>query len=230
MHPLTVHARDLFIANANADRALQMKRYMKDNFAFFGITSPEIKELKKQLVCFNGFPTDKELEVIVRELWDQPERELHHLALDFLDKRAGKDGLDWLPLMEYLVTHNSWWDTVDHIATRLAGPYFSGNTEKVRQVTARWMNSGNMWLQRTCILFQLKYRSKTDEDLLFKYITHCSSSSEFFIQKAIGWALREYSKTNSKAVCRFIGDQTLAPLSKREGLKWLKNQGVQVTY
>ena len=87
------------------------------------------------------------------------------------------------------------------------------------------MTSGNMWLQRTCLLFQLHYKEETDKMLMDSIIMSLNTSKEFFIQKAIGWALREYSKTDAQAMINFVENNELAPLSKREALKWLKNQG-----
>ena len=224
MFPITQKAKELFVAHAHCDRSRQMEQYLKGHFTFFGITTPERKALTQQLLIDSGFPPDNELEHLARELWAQPERELHYLALDLLDRRACEDSLDWLPLLEYLITHNSWWDTVDRIASRIAGAYFKIHREQARPVTDKWLRSENQWLQRTCILFQLKYKTQTDEELLYDAIRYCSHSTEFFIQKAIGWVLREYSKTNPSAVRRFIEDHPLAPLSKRVGMKWLKEQ------
>ncbi|MCK5077528.1 MAG: DNA alkylation repair protein, partial [Calditrichia bacterium] len=119
----------------------------------------------------------------------------------------------------------SWWDTVDFIATNLVGPLFEKYSELIIPYTKKWMDSGNIWLQRTSILFQLKYKEKTDFKLIIGFIQQCSSSNEFFIQKAIGWILREYSKTDASTVIEFVKNNKLAPLSEREALKWLKNQG-----
>ena len=114
---------------------------------------------------------------------------------------------------------------MDGIASWLVGEHFKRFPKLIKPYTEKWMKSGNMWLQRTVILFQLGYKDKTDVKLLFKNIKKCMDSKEFFIRKAIGWALREYSKTNAQAVINFVENNELAPLSKREALKWLKNQG-----
>ena len=224
MHPFTQKVRTLFMAHADPDRSRQMKRYMKGHFSFYGITTPERKTLTHQLLIDTGFPPIHELEKLTMELWSMPERELHHLALDLLDSRTEAIGLDWLSLLEYLITHNSWWDTVDRIASRIVGAYFKVHCDEARSVTEKWLRSENLWLQRTCILYQLKYKTQTNEELLYGSIRYCSHSTEFFIQKAIGWALREYSKSDQIAVRKFIEDHPLAPLSKREGMKWLKKQ------
>jgi 3-methyladenine DNA glycosylase AlkD len=106
----------------------------------------------------------------------------------------------------------------------LVGNHFKCFPEFIKPYTEKWMKSGNMWLQRTVILFQLDYKEKTDVELLFKNIKKCTDSKEFFIQKAIGWALREYSKTDAATVINFVENNKLAPLSKREALKRLKKE------
>lgn len=148
-----------------------------------------------------------------------PEREYQYFAITLLERMIKKANFEIVDLLEYLIVNKSWWDSVDGIAVNLAGTFFNNYHDMIDDITYKWMNSGNMWLQRTCILFQLKYKQKTDFELMTKFILQCSGSNEFFIQKAIGWALREYSKTNPDAVIEFIRKNQLKPLSVREGLK-----------
>ena len=110
---------------------------------------------------------------------------------------------------------------MDYIASNLVGSYFNIYPGKIRETTDRWMASQNMWLQRTCLLFQLKYKNKTDESLLSGFIDQLTGSKEFFIRKAIGWSLREYSKTNPDFVLSFVRARELSGLSEREALKWI---------
>jgi 3-methyladenine DNA glycosylase AlkD len=123
--------------------------------------------------------------------------------------------------MEQLITTKSWWDTVDAIAPKAVGKIADKFPEVVPETIDGWATHDYMWLKRAAILFQLKYKQKTDEELLYQYIRQNAASKEFFIQKAIGWALREYSKTNPASVKKFIEGQPLAPLSVREGSKYL---------
>lgn len=122
-------------------------------------------------------------------------------------------------MMEFCLTHKSWWDSVDHIASEWLGSYFKQFPEKIAAVTGKWNRSDNIWLQRSSIMFQKSYKKDTDTVLLASYILHCKDSDEFFIRKAIGWALREYSKTDPGWVKKFVQQQALSPLSKREALK-----------
>jgi 3-methyladenine DNA glycosylase AlkD len=124
-----------------------------------------------------------------------------------------------IKLMEWMIIHKSWWDTVDHIASELTGPFFQIFPDKIIPVTDSWNKSDDIWLQRSSLMFQKKFRSATNADLLAKYILHLRHSNEFFVQKAIGWALREYSKTNPAWVERFVAGHDLPVLSHREALK-----------
>jgi 3-methyladenine DNA glycosylase AlkD len=121
-----------------------------------------------------------------------------------------------LNLYEELITQKSWWDTVDALAAWQVGDYFKKYPDQIIPYTNKWMDSGNMWLQRTCLIFQLKYKEETDFELLKSLIIPLSDSKEFFIQKAIGWALREYSKLFPQRVMDFASNQPMAKLSYRE--------------
>ena len=122
-------------------------------------------------------------------------------------------------LMEYMILQKSWWDTVDGLAGWLVGAIMKNHPSSIRPKTSEWMSSGNIWLQRTCLIFQLGYKKDTDTELLFGFIEQLADHKTFWIRTAIGWALREYSKTNPLAVQDFVNTHQLSPLSKREALK-----------
>jgi len=214
-----------FRNKANPKNAEPMAKYMKNLFPYLGIKTPERKELLKQFYKENGFPEIFDLKQIVLDLWELPEREYQYFAIGMLRKFSRKLDENFIELFEHLIITRSWWDSVDGIASWLIGSLFKRFPKLIKPYTEKWMKSGNMWLQRTVILFQLNYKDKTDVKLLFKNIKKCMDSKEFFIQKAIGWALREYSKTDAQVVIDFVENNELATLSKREALKWLKNQG-----
>jgi 3-methyladenine DNA glycosylase AlkD len=221
-HPYAIGLYQLLAEHADIEKAQPMSKYMRFLFPYFGIKSPERTELVKSYFKEHGLPPLTELEVVVKELWNAAERETHYAALDMLENSLRKLDSTHLLLMEYLITHQSWWDSVDTIATRLVGEILKKHPQAIAEYSEKWINSSNMWLQRVAILFQLKYGAKTNTTMLFGNITRSASSKEFFIQKGIGWALREYSKTNPQMVIDFIAQTNLAPLSKREGLKWVK--------
>ena len=210
--------------NANEEDAVQMKKYMKNMFEYFGIKSPVRKDIYREHKVKYGLIPNEELAEIIQWCWQQPQREYQYFVMDFLGRVSKKSEEDIIDLYVYMIINKSWWDTVDYLAASLVGPYFKKFPERIVTFTNQWMESENMWLQRTCLLFQLKYKSATDTELLDKFIMPLSVSKEFFIRKAIGWILREYSKTNPDFVTEYVENHTLSGLSHREALKWLKSR------
>jgi 3-methyladenine DNA glycosylase AlkD len=200
---------------------------MKGKFTFYGIQSPLRKEIFKEHIIKYGIPPESDKYEIVRWFWEAPQREYQYLTMELLGERKKHIEPEIIDLYEYLIITKSWWDTVDFISANLVGAYFKKLPESIEILTEKWSHSGNIWLQRSCLLFQLKYKSETDTKLLVSFIKPLKSSNEFFIRKAIGWALREYSKTDADFVVQFIKANKLSGLSEREALKWLKNKGVQ---
>jgi 3-methyladenine DNA glycosylase AlkD len=214
---------NFFRQHGNEENAGPMEAYMRNQFEFLGIRTPERKALLRDFIKENGIPALDVLPEVVRTLWDQPEREFQYLALTLLDKERKKLTPEHLSLLEELIARKSWWDTIDTIASRLAGFVIKKYPQEGDRYLEKWIAADDLWLNRTAILHQLSYKGDTNEEKLFSYIRQHSPSKEFFIEKAIGWALREYSKTAPEPVIRFIEKEDLRPLSKREGLKYLKN-------
>ncbi len=212
---------NLFRENANPENAFFMKKYMKEKFTFLGIKSPERKALTRAFYKNYNRPDINTLENIVRQLWKMEEREFQYFAMELVEKELKKMGRDDIQLFEYFVVNKSWWDTVDFIAANLVGKHLLNFPGLIEQMNKKWISSENMWLNRTALLFQLKYKNDMDAKLLKQNILKCRDSKEFFIRKAIGWVLREYSKTNPVWVSEFVDSTTLSPLSKREALKWI---------
>ncbi|MCZ8523165.1 MULTISPECIES: DNA alkylation repair protein [Paenibacillus] len=203
----------------NAEQAGPMEAYMRGQFPFLGIRSPQLKALLRDWTTSNGVPQGEALRETVRVLWRQPEREMQYAAMGLLEKRRKEAGIGDLPLLEELVVTKPWWDTVDLLASHIAGSILAKHPESVPESADMWISSGHLWLQRTALLYQLGYKERTDAERLFRYTRQCSGSTEFFIRKAIGWALREYSKTDEAAVRAFVASTPLSPLSVREALK-----------
>jgi 3-methyladenine DNA glycosylase AlkD len=139
--------------------------------------------------------------------------------MEITARLARKAGPGLLELATFMITHKSWWDSVDFISPNIAGVVLKKYPELIPDQVEAWMQSGNMWLQRTCLLFQMKYRMDTDKDLLFSLCVRLSGHKDFFIRKAIGWSLREYSKRNPTAVLEFVNTHTISALSFREAVK-----------
>ncbi len=210
----------LFEEHRNEENAGPMKKYMKDHFPFLGMKSPLRKELEKQFFKETEILKDPFDKDFVTGLWEKDEREYHYTAITYIGKFIKKLPKDVIPFLEGLITTKSWWDSVDSIAP-LVGELARKYPEVIEETINRWSVDVNFWLRRSAILFQLKYKNQTNEALLYDYIVKNADSKEFFIQKAIGWALREHSKTNPESVKEFIEGNQLAPLSVREGSKYL---------
>lgn len=208
------------VAAANPENAAPMQQYMRNQFRFLGIKTPERRQLVREFVQENGLPDVDNLEICVDMLWKMPAREFQYVAMELLAKQAKKLPEDAIIWLERWVTNRSWWDSVD-VWAGIIGVYFEKYPHQIAATNERWITSGNIWLQRCTLIFQLRYKQKTNQALLFENIRRLSSSKEFFIQKAIGWSLRQYARVEPVAVQTFVDTHTLAPLSRREALKHL---------
>ncbi|EOS9344485.1 DNA alkylation repair protein [Listeria innocua] len=207
----------LFRANRSVADSKPMEAYMKNQFPFLGIRATERKKLVADFLRENGMPDDL-LELVV-ELFAEEERELQYAAIDLLSRYGKKQASEAIEIYEQLVTTKSWWDTVDGLAGTVVSNHFKLYPDLIPTYNEAWINGDNIWLARTAILFQLKYKEETNAELLFANCEKWLGAKEFFIQKAIGWALRQYAKVDSEAVRVFVNSHTLAPLSRREALK-----------
>lgn len=209
-----------FKQNENPENAFAMAKYMKNNFPFFGIKTQERRRIFKEIWKENKEEVSANAREIALDLYSKPEREFQYCAIEILIKELqGNYKKEDIQLIEKLISDNSWWDSVDTIAKYNLGEYLLEFPLETKKVIERFSNSTNMWLNRSAILFQLGYKQKTSADLLFSECLKHSHSKEFFIQKAIGWALREYAKSNPEDVQEFVKTNTLKPLSKKEALK-----------
>ncbi|WP_025822144.1 DNA alkylation repair protein [Shewanella marina] len=225
MSPWVEATKVALVPLANADNASAMKSYMRNQFAFYGIQSVPRRAAMKPLFAKNQLPSIEALPIVINELWSLPEREFQLVAVDLLILFKKQLPVSMLANVEVLITTKSWWDTVDFLATHIVGSLAMRYPIESAKFINVWRNSDNLWLRRTSLLYQLKYKDDTDTELLFSLIKQNQFDNEFFIQKAIGWMLREYSKTNADAVVEFINTQHIQGLAKREGIKWLKSHG-----
>ena len=210
---------DLFCAARNDERAAAMSAYMKNQFEFLGIPKPERTALAKDFL--RGKKAEKTIDWdFVDQCFARPEREFQYLALEYLFLVKARMGLDALPRLERLVAVRSWWDTVDSLSSLLGDILL--HFPEARQTEAPvWINCYNIWFRRVSIIFQLKYKAQTDTNLLSRAILRNCTTREFFLNKAIGWALREYSKTDPDWVRDFVAHHKLNALSVREASKYI---------
>ncbi|MCC7501139.1 MAG: DNA alkylation repair protein [Flavobacteriales bacterium] len=221
MHPWLAPLHATFKHHANAENAAAMRAYMKGHFPFFGIKTPDRRELVKEHIALHGVPELTELPAIARSAFALPERELHQVAVDLLMKHAKKLKPEHLPLVEELITTKSWWDSVDALAVHVVGVILKKYPKEVAPWNKRWISHSDLWLNRTAILFQNRWKGDTDRELLFANIERHAGHKDFFIRKAIGWSLRELGATDPDVVRAFVRSRKLSPLSEREALKHL---------
>ncbi len=222
MHPYVTSLKTLYQQNADPVQAVPMKKYMRDQFEYLGIKMPGNLALQKGFFAEHGRPPLSELDPILRDLWSLPQREFQYAAVGLLGRASKEIPAKFIKTIEYMLTTKSWWDTVDIIAGGTVGVHFQRFPEVREKYLAKWRASENFWLRRTTILFQLNYKKETDFDLLREIVRENLGSKEFFINKAIGWALRQYAHVDPKAVKKFVKSTPLHPLSRREALKHLE--------
>ncbi|GFN34444.1 DNA alkylation repair protein [Tepidimicrobium xylanilyticum] len=210
---------EMFYNNRNEEQAIPMAKYMRDIFPFLGFKKPERVKLSKEFLKAKRREDKIDWDFIFK-CYQMPEREFQYLAIDYMEKVKDKFTPKDMENIEKLITTKSWWDSVDAIS-KIVGHVAIKYPRIKEDYIIKWMKSDNIWLKRTSIIFQLQYKDKTDTDFLAKAILYNSQTDEFFINKAIGWALREYSKTNKEWVKNFIDKNALHPLSVREGSKYL---------
>jgi 3-methyladenine DNA glycosylase AlkD len=215
--------QDAFQANAIPAQAAQMEAYMKQNARFYGIKTPERKAIVKKHFTSWGVPEGKELKAVCR-LCFKPDarRELQYAVNDLLQKSLRRLTPDFLDLVEELIPRNCWWDTVDFLSPKIAGGLLLRFPDCKKDYPDRWIEAEDFWFQRAAIIFQLGYKEKTDTDRLFRYILRRADSTEFFVQKAAGWALRQHARTAPSLVRDFIHQSPHLPkLTVREAIKHL---------
>ncbi|MCA0131772.1 DNA alkylation repair protein [Winogradskyella alexanderae] len=212
-----------FINNRNEIDAKAMQAYMKNKFVFFGIKSVQRKTILKEAIHSNKEEVTSNISEIAKVLYSMHEREFHYCAMETFARFKKRNYLKAdIEFITYLITTNSHWDSVDFIAKHILGQFLLEHPYMREETISKLSQSQNMWLNRASILFQLGYKEKTDAKLLFQVCNAHKHSDEFFIQKAIGWALREYAKYNSDAVINVVKTSELKPLSQKEALKHFK--------
>ena len=208
---------------ADPVKAVPMARYMKDRFPFLGIPQPIFAAALKSLFRSSQF-TDDELLEVAALLWAQNEREFHYAAVGLLSRHMRLLTPAVFPQLERFILEHSWWDTVDALASKVYGPLVGGHPQARAQMDL-YATHANFWLRRVALLYQLGYREQTDQTRLWRYCLESAQEPEFFLRKAIGWALREYAKTRPDAVLEFVEvlRDVLSSLSVREALKHLRS-------
>lgn len=211
--------RRSLIAASDPAKAPAMASYMQGHFAFLGVAAPARKAAQKPFLAAGRSASSAGLLAAADACWAQPEREFQYVGADLLARWARNIDAADIDRVARLIRTVPWWDTVDALAVNVVGPMVAAERRLV-EVMDRWIDD-DLWIARTAILHQLKYRDRTDADRLFGYVDRRCGDTEFFLRKASGWALREYGKTDPDAVRRYVRDrgERLSGLTRREALK-----------
>ena len=213
---------------ADPVKAEEMAAYMRTEMPFYGVQKPDRVPLIREMK--NRFPpvslSDYQRNVLA--LWQLEHREEKYLAINYADSFKQYMIPQAVPLFERLVREGQWWDFVDPIASWLVGRTLLSHEESLRPVIETYVQDEDFWIRRTALLAHLGHKKMTNSEALFRYCTALAGEKEFFIRKAIGWALREYSKSEPEKVSRYLkkNADNLSPLSYKEGAKHLVKMGL----
>lgn len=221
-HPEIERLRQRLIEAAVAADVDQMEAYMKHRAPFFGVKTPSRRACSKPLISWSRHLDIDEVLTITSDLRTRREREFHYVASDLLAHNAKRLRPADLGAMHGFVTTDAWWDTVDALASPTIGVMVVNHLE-VADAMDDWIESDDVWLVRVAIIHQLRFKDRTDVDRLFRYCVRQAAHPDFFVGKAIGWALRQYARTNPVAVRDFVDEyrEQLSGLSIREATKHL---------
>ena len=216
------------VSRRDPGRVPAMEAYMRHQYTFLGVAAPAQQAAYREATA--GLPRrlpEPLVVAVAEELWRRPEREHQYLACHLVNRHAASPSSTaaLLGTLEGLLSTRQWWDTVDSLATHAVGDVVRRNPE-LRTTMDRWVRGDDMWLSRSALLHMNRWREATDREWLFATCLRLAGHRDFFIRKAIGWALRELTKTDEAAVVGFVaanGDE-LSGLSRREALMWLERR------
>ncbi|HEY9371442.1 DNA alkylation repair protein [Streptomyces sp.] len=215
-----VRLTEVYPAAGDPFRAQEMVAYMKGIAPFLGIRTPERRARTRTVLDGLPRPDEADCTAVALRCFALPEREYHYFAVDYLRRHVSRCSSGFLPVARRLVTTDSWWDTVDHLAAHVVGGLVAADPALAEQMD-EWIEDDDLWVARTALLHQLRFKDATDAERLFSYCLRRADHPDFFVRKAIGWALREYAKTAPHEVRAFVEGHRdrFAPLSVREALK-----------
>ena len=210
--------------NKNSKDAIQMQRYLKTTMPFYGVKSPILNTIVNDVNNLHLISNQEEYNSVIMDIWNLSHREEKYISIKLARKWKKYITLEALTVYEKMIREGQWWDFIDPISQGLIGILLMKNRFKMNKILDKWIKDENLWIRRSAILAHLKHKENTDYKKLFEYCLKCAHEKEFFIQKAIGWVLREFSKTEPEIVYAFIQDneRVLSNLSKREGMKYIK--------
>jgi 3-methyladenine DNA glycosylase AlkD len=222
--PLLRRIRAAFVRARDPSKADGMRAYMKSAMPYHGVSAPVMRRTCREVFATHAVVDAETWRADVLATWRGARfREERYAAIELTGDRRARpfQTLDALAMYEELIVTGAWWDYVDSLASHRIGALLPAYPKPMRRTLRAWSRDADMWKRRTSILVQLGFKDTTDLDLLYACIAPSLSSREFFLQKAIGWALRQYAWTDPVEVERYVREQgaSLAPLSRREAMK-----------
>ncbi len=204
LHPIVVAVREAFAKAANPEYAVQMQKYMKSEMLYYGIKSAEQRQITRDIFKQHPIKRFDEYLFVIKQLWDGKFREERYAAIRLACRYKKYPVMEALPLYRTMIQTGAWWDYVDGIAIDLIGKLLNDNPEQVKPILNEWIVDEDLWIRRSAILAQLRFKEKTDEEMRYGFCRKCLHEKVFWIRKAIGWVLREYSKTAPDSVRSFV--------------------------
>ncbi|HEY9126636.1 MAG TPA: DNA alkylation repair protein [Acidobacteriaceae bacterium] len=223
---LVAFVRERFAEMADPQKAVPMAAYMRTSQPFYGVPHAGIDAIAREVLAQFPVVSRTDYEWYVLALWRLPHREEQYLAVRYARQKK-LISYESLPLYEQLIREGAWWDFVDEIAAHLVGTALDKDRSRVEPVLDRWIEDRDFWMRRAALLAQLRHGRHTNQEQLFRYCLLLCGEREFFLRKAVGWALREYSKSSPEAVVNFVETHRarLSPLTVREAVRHLIRQG-----
>lgn len=211
-------------AQADATRAEGMRAYMKSAMPCYGVATTPLRKTCKELFASHPLADKDTWRCAVLTIWREAVfREERYVAIELSGARVYKthQATDLLPMYEEMIVTGAWWDFVDVIAIHRLGPLLLVSPEPMKKAMLEWSRSADLWKRRTSVICQVAAKQKTDLDLLHRAIEANMADKDFFLRKAIGWALRSYAYIDASFVAGYVRDNhaRLSPLSRREALK-----------
>lgn len=212
--------KDIFEKNKDEELAIAMAKYMKNKFSFYGIPAPRRRQIYK-----NFLNIEKKNKIIdwdfLNKCYENENREFQYLVYDYLLNMKKFIKYDDIPKIKYFILNKSWWDTIDFLDKVIGN--IALNDSRVNDLMLEWSKNDNIWLKRVSIDYQLSFKEKTNTEYLEMILINCLGTDEFFINKSIGWSLRDYSKTNPKWVKKFIEKykDKMDKVSIKEAIKYI---------
>ena len=223
-HPLARAIRAALKKHADGAKAPQMQRYMKSEMPYYGVSAPVQRRVWREVSADHPLESCEELRAVALELWRMARfREERYAAIGLTDLRQYRacQTLAAVPIYEEMIVTGAWWDYVDAIATHHLGDVLRNEPARMTSLMRRWSRDRHLWKRRAAILCQIRFKADTNLDLLYACLEPNLGDEDFFVRKAIGWALRQYAWTDAREVSRYVAAnrERLSPLSVREALK-----------